>query len=237
MNFLYRSENVIIDEDQSLCERNMRLGPSFAFRQGSMNPDHPEWLTLQYSKNCFVPSCYLKVIEKALILGLGTGAVGKAIKAMNELAQVDYVDCNPEVIHLASKYFHIDPEKYNIYQGDAVDYIINTKQKYDYILLDIWDDQGVPDFLGKIEFWKNLIKIINPVGVVVVNSPKKSEEIICNAMQPVLGDLFSLPGNNSTIINFRSQVVFERDFNDKPYTEVIGFNPFPKDYNITRVLK
>lgn len=121
----------------------------------------------------------IKNMESVLILGLGAGSVLHTLR--NE---IDYqnpitsVELDPAVLYTAKKYFDIDRfSNHQIIQGDAFEYVLkNHKNKFDLIVLDLFQDVTMPSFLFEDYFVRNLQSMVTLNGFILFNTICLSKE-------------------------------------------------------------
>ena len=128
--------------------------------------------------------------EHILILGVAGGSIIQTLK--NEYktnAQIDAVEIDYEIIELAKTYFNLTSyTNLNIIIDDASKYIKTTKKSYDLIIVDIFNDNRMPDFLFEDNFWKLIYKKLNNNGLCLFNSMISLKDI--DAKNEQLKDTF-----------------------------------------------
>ncbi|MEZ4907743.1 MAG: hypothetical protein R2771_08945 [Saprospiraceae bacterium] len=94
-------------------------------------------------------------IEKVLILGLGLASIPQMLEK-NFKKQFEYhiVEIDSEIIRLAEEYILNDlTSQFFIYEMDAEIYIDITTEKFDMIIIDIFDNNTIPFKFETNEFW------------------------------------------------------------------------------------
>lgn len=131
----------------------------------------------------------LKPVENLLLLGLGGGSIIKSLRETFEYQKnIVAVEIDPAVIKLAKEEFCIsDSEKLQILQEDAFEFVKNSDEKFQLIIIDIFIDLNVPPIFYQKEFCENVSLLLEKDGSIVfnvgVNLEKKSdivEKIISN---------------------------------------------------------
>jgi spermidine synthase len=110
-------------------------------------------------------------ICKVLLMGLGGGDVLKIIRKKMLSTSVDCIEIDPEIIHVACKYFGVteDPDT-TIYQSDAALFLYRSDyKKYDLIIVDLYQGDRIPQFVSKLDFVARIKNKIKNTGVVVFN--------------------------------------------------------------------
>ena len=84
-----------------------------------------------------------------LVLGVAGGSVIETLK--NEVkfqGKITGVEIDADVIELAKKYFGLGSyNNVSIVNDDAFEFVLKTKEKYDLIIIDIFQDTTMPNFL------------------------------------------------------------------------------------------
>lgn len=82
-----------------------------------------------------------------LEIGSGVFAWSRSILGRVPQLQIDSVDIKEDTLEIAEKYFGWVPTpRLNFYIQDGRDFINNTKNKYDAVVLDAFTDQAIPPF-------------------------------------------------------------------------------------------
>lgn len=103
----------------------------------------------------------------ALMIGLGGGSVAKNLseKGFN----VDVCELDERIAYVARNYFYLS-DKVNIKIDDGRHFIRNCTKKYDVIVLDMFRGEDPPNHVFTEESLTELKKMLNPNGIVFVNS-------------------------------------------------------------------
>ena len=108
---------------------------------------------------------------EALILGLGLGSIPYMLE---ESFEVDFrytaVEIDEAIIYLASKYVlhDLDSEVSTIH-ADAINYIAQNETKYDFIAMDIFVSDYIPDIFETRAFLEQLRDTLSPTGLLLFN--------------------------------------------------------------------
>lgn len=134
-------------------------------------------------------------MDNALVLGVAGGSVIKTlVDEIHFEGQITGVDIDPHIINIANEYFKLNEIKnLNIIIDDAFEFVLKTKDRYDLIIIDIFQDTTMPNFLFEKFFINRICFLLKNKGVVLFNT-----------MCLTAGD------------NFRNQN-FIKDFNDDNY--------------------
>ena len=81
------------------------------------------------------------------------------------------VELDPAIIKIANQYFEIDKiENLEIILANAEDFVRNKKENFDLIIIDIFQDNFMPEFLFEEIFINNVIENLNKNGFIIFNT-------------------------------------------------------------------
>lgn len=107
-----------------------------------------------------------------LVLGVAGGSVIKTLS--NEVGYkniITGVEIDAQVIQIARKYFDLDSIlNLNLVVDDAFEFVLKTKDKYDLIIIDIFQDTKMPNFLFETFFINRILEILKPQGIFLFNT-------------------------------------------------------------------
>jgi len=114
----------------------------------------------------------IRGFQSILVLGVAGGSVIETLKKEIKFdGIITGVEIDPVVVELATKYFGLG--KYNnvsIVIDDAFEFALKTKEKYDLIVIDVFQDTTMPNFLFE-EFFINRINfLLNVNGFILFNT-------------------------------------------------------------------
>ena len=114
----------------------------------------------------------IQSMNNILILGVAGGSVIKTL--VNEIhfkGKMTGVEIDKSIIEIANQYFHLNQiENLQIIIDDAFEFVLKTKDKYDLIIIDIFQDTTMPNFLFEKFFTDRLCLILNPKGYILFNT-------------------------------------------------------------------
>jgi len=126
---------------------------------------------------------YGRITKMQHILALGV-AGGSVIKTLaNEIkfdGRITGVEIDSSIIALANEYFQLDEiPNLEIVIDDAFEFVLKTKEKYDLIIIDIFQDTTMPNFLFEEFFINRIGFLLNEKGFVLFNTMclKESDNI------------------------------------------------------------
>lgn len=114
----------------------------------------------------------IKDSNSILVLGIAGGSVIKTL--VNEIefkGEITGVEIDPEIISLADKYFKLNEiQNLTIIIEDANQFVQKTNKTFDLIIIDIFQDNSMPEFLFETVFIKNTKSLLIPGGYLLFNT-------------------------------------------------------------------
>jgi spermidine synthase len=114
----------------------------------------------------------IKDSNSILVLGIAGGSVIKTL--VNEIdfkGKITGVEIDPEIISLANKYFKLNEiNNLTIIIEDANQFVQKTNQTFDLIIIDIFQDNSMPEFLFETVFIENTKSLLIPGGYLLFNT-------------------------------------------------------------------
>ena len=107
-----------------------------------------------------------------LVLGVAGGSVIETLKKEVKFeGKITGVEIDAVVIELATKYFGLGNYKnVSIVNDDAFEFVLKTKEKYDLIIIDIFQDTTMPNFLFEDFFVNRINFLLNVNGFILFNT-------------------------------------------------------------------
>ena len=167
-NSLYQYISVI--DDTVKKERYVR-NQKREFTQGGIYVNAPEKLLLEFTQMSFVSLAFLDRDPKdVLFIGLGAGAMPKYFTGRYPDAVIDIAEIDPDMLSVAQKYFYFkENERMKVHVDDGRLFVKRTKKKFDWIVLDAYQNDYIPFHLTTLEFLKEVKGRLKDNGVVVAN--------------------------------------------------------------------
>ena len=111
-------------------------------------------------------------IQEILVLGLGGGSIIPTIRLdFNVVAHIDLIDIDSDLIKIARAHFQIDNyEDVEVYCEDAMEYVDQTKKKYDLVIVDLFIDNIIPTQFIDEQFIYKLDRLLNINGKILFNT-------------------------------------------------------------------
>jgi spermidine synthase len=123
----------------------------------------------------------IKNFESILVLGVAGGSVIKTL--VNEIkfdGKIIGVEIDENVIKIANQYFKLNElNNVEIVIDDAFEFVLKTKNKYDLIIIDIFEDTKMPNFLFQSFFIDRINFLLKVNGFILFNTmviTKEDEE-------------------------------------------------------------
>ncbi len=134
---------------------------------------------------------YSTNIQSALCIGLGVGIVPMSFA--REGVQVEVVEINPEVSRLAAQYFDLKPEAIHLNLADGRAFLNRCERQFDVVVLDAFLGDSSPTHLMSREAFASIKRVLNPNGVLVINSFcdfEEGKDFFCGSLDKTLRSVF-----------------------------------------------
>lgn len=114
----------------------------------------------------------IRNFENILVLGVAGGSVIKTlVDEVKFNGKITGVEIDEAVITIANQYFNLDQiPNLEIVIDDAFEYILRTKETYDLIIIDIFEDTHMPNFLFQDFFIQRINSLLNLNGFILFNT-------------------------------------------------------------------
>ena len=106
--------------------------------------------------------------ESVLVLGLGVGVIPTNMSKNGPT--IDVVELDPKVLKIAQKYFDFDRSLVNLYLEDARTFVRRCQRKYDVVLVDLYQGDGIPPHVVSFNFFKDIRECLSDHGALVMNA-------------------------------------------------------------------
>ncbi len=169
-------------------------------------------------------------ISNILIIGLGSGKLVNDFEFLFEnLKRIDVVDIEENILYIAEKFFDFKKsDKFNFILQDGITYLNTNKKKYDLIIADIANNDGIDLRFLSDDYFKLIKKSLKKNGIFISNmcaSPdfEHKDNIFFKKFFPVYKQ------------NFENNIVFKGNYSDKVYYKCF-FNINQRVIDITNVI-
>ena len=114
----------------------------------------------------------IKSFESILVLGVAGGSVIKTmVDEIKFKGKITGVEIDVEIVEIANKYFKLNEVKnLELVVDDAFEFVLKTKEKYDLIIIDIFEDTKMPSFLFEDFFINRINFLLNFEGFILFNT-------------------------------------------------------------------
>lgn len=111
-------------------------------------------------------------MEHILLLGVAGGSVVKTlVDEIEYKGKITGVEIDSEMIQIANDYFNLNQIKQlEIIIDDAFEFVLKTKDKYNLIIIDIFEDTKMPNFLFERFFSERVCSLLKDQGFVLFNT-------------------------------------------------------------------
>jgi len=109
--------------------------------------------------------------KKVLILGFGAGSIVCILqKELQLFPAITAVEHDETILQIGKEYFNTSSYKnLDIVCADAFDFVATHREKYDLLVIDLFNDCNVPDKFLKKEFIDHCLELLEPKATLVFN--------------------------------------------------------------------
>jgi spermidine synthase len=114
----------------------------------------------------------IALMEHILVLGVAGGSVIKTlVDEIKFKGKITGVEIDSDIITVANKYFALDKiPQLDIVIEDAFEFVLKTKNKYDLIIIDVFQDTTMPNFLFETFFINRVCFLLRSRGFILFNT-------------------------------------------------------------------
>jgi spermidine synthase len=139
-------------------------------QQSSMHLDDPFESDIEYVAYFHIALAIQPAATRTLVMGLGGGSVVKRMWRDYPEMSIDAVEIDPEVADVAYELFEMPrDERIRVTVADGRDFLFDSAETYDIVLVDAFDDDHVPPHLLTEEFLREIRDHLAENGVVGFN--------------------------------------------------------------------
>jgi spermidine synthase len=166
--------------------------------QSAMSFLHPQELILSYTRYMLLGLLINQRPENILVIGLGAGSFVRFFHHYYPTIHIDGVDYSQHVIDLAKEYFYLpEAEDIKVICADGDEFIKRpNNKKYDLILVDAFDDQGMAPSVYTESFFTSVSTLLADEGSISFNlwsSDKKTFSSIKRTLSNTFNSCLFLP--------------------------------------------
>jgi spermidine synthase len=182
--------------------------------QSAMHLEHPDRLSLAYTRMMMAFLLFNGSPGRILLLGLGGGSLAKFCYRRLPTSAITAIELNPHVIALREEFsIPKDDQRFQVIHADGVTYVSDGGHHKDVILADACDRFGIAPQLDTLAFYQNAWRRLSDAGVFVLNlcGDRLSCASHLTKLRGVFGDEFlTLPGRrngNVVVLAFKQPTV------------------------------
>lgn len=114
----------------------------------------------------------IKSMQNILVLGVAGGSVIRTlVDEIDYKGQITGVDIDKGIIDIANTYFNLNAiPNLEIIIDDASEFVLKTNRKFDLIIIDIFQDTKMPEFLFEFFFINRICFLLKPKGHILFNT-------------------------------------------------------------------
>ena len=198
---LYR--NIIVEDKAELrCLKfNVKHRKS---NQSCFFKNNPQKLVFNYTKLLFSSLLLIDQPKRILIVGLGGGTMSNTLHQLFPDVAIDNVEIDHAVISVARQYFNfIENDSIHSQVQDGRIFVkraILKKKKYDWIILDAFNGDYIPEHLMTKEFLQEVKQLLSANGVLASNTFSVSDLYNHESAtyHAVFGDFYNVRNTTNT---------------------------------------
>lgn len=140
------------------------------YQAGFINTDFYKG-NLPYINYFLIPFLMNPDIKNILLIGLGSGKIVKDWEFLfDNSVNIDVIDLEENIVDIACNFFDFTPsENFNFILQDGITYLRNNKKKYDLIVADVANNDGIDCRFLSEDYFNSLKKSLKKSGIFVSN--------------------------------------------------------------------
>ncbi len=206
--------------------------------QTCMDLRDPKKLVFHYTRMSLAGLLLNSEPESVLVAGLGGGSIPMVMTELFPNAKIDVLEIDRAVVKVAEEFFNFkENENLTAHVVDARVFIKRAGlqgKKYDFIMLDAFTGEYIPEHLLTQEFLEEVKQILSPDGVLVANTFSSSNLYDHESVtyQAVFGEFynFKMPGSGNRVIIAQHDGVPDQGALRAPAQQL---HPRLRDYDVT----
>lgn len=147
-------------------------------------------------------------LRQVLLAGCGGGAIARWFHARAPEISGDAVELSPTVARLAREYFDFPrpDSRWRLKLGDVREHLLHSRASYDFILVDLEENQLTPLWVTDEEFLRSCHARLTPAGMLTLNLITGDREATTEALLRVRRvfsqgiDLLNDPGYDNLLV-------------------------------------
>ena len=207
---LYR--NILVEDTGDLRCLKFNVKSSKT-QQSCFLKSNPQQLVFNYTKLLMASLLLNPEPKRILIVGLGGGTMSNTLTELYPNSQIDNIEIDPAVVNVARDYFgFVENKNIATYIQDGRIFIkraLLKKQSYDWIILDAFNGDYIPEHLLTQEFLQEAKDLLSENGILSANTFSLSELYAHESAtyKAVFGDFYQVrnKANSNRIIIVNKQ--------------------------------
>ena len=156
----------LVYEDGDSVTMQFRIGEI----QSEMLASDPSFLVLSYTRTMMAFMLFNKEPTRIAMIGLGGGSMPKWCYRELPKTDITVIEINQMVISLREQfYIPADDDRFRVICGNGADYVADTKDSPEVLLVDGFDLHGQPAQLCSQKFYDDCYRALGLEGLLVVN--------------------------------------------------------------------
>lgn len=190
-----------IDVSEQAGVRCLHFGSDWV--QGAMRIARPFALELVYTREMLLPLLLRPKdwLRQVLLIGLGAGSLTKFLWRYRPQAKLTVVEIEPRVTACARQFFRLpDDPRIDIQHADGADFVIRSKQRFDLILVDGFDQNARAGRLDTLPFYLDCQERLASEGLFSTNLLSRRKDFRQSAArleQAFAGQVIAFPSGDS----------------------------------------
>lgn len=167
-------QNITVTDDGERICMQFANRARFYSQQSCQYIDKPDELVFDYARLSFVGLLVNPQPQRVLVVGLGGGSLPRTFRELFPAAKIDSVEIDPAVVEVAERFFGFrESENVDVTVKDARVFVKQAGifgRKYDYVILDAFNGDYIPEHLMTKEWLQEVKAILADGGVVIANT-------------------------------------------------------------------
>ncbi|NUZ06570.1 fused MFS/spermidine synthase [Piscinibacter koreensis] len=138
--------------------------------QSIVDLDRPNELAGRYSRLMMLGMVYAEPYARQVHIGVGGGTMAGYVIRTFPSAVVHAIDIDRDVLELGARWFGLAPNpRLHVHQADGRQWLETSRDSFDVIMLDAYDDESIPAALKGADFFRIVAARLARTGVVMQN--------------------------------------------------------------------
>ena len=138
--------------------------------QSRMHLLRPDALELEYTRLVMGWLMLRPAAQALVMIGLGGGSIAKFCHRHLPRTSMVVVEIDPRVIALRQAFkVPADDARFRVVEGDGAAFLATTQARFDVLMVDAFDADGMPAALGTQRFYDDCLDVLTADGLFVVN--------------------------------------------------------------------